>query len=560
MGTHQLLIDQKTADFLELVYNGRPDDITSLSKAISTLADTLQVSQICVEGTAPINSEVMVYKRYDTKMLNEPDWVCTETSHIPADTKIMFWKDGAVEWDEIDEVNMLNLSRFIMIYIGRMWFMHQVQTARTHDDVTGLVNLAGLTSALHSLMKQDVLNCYTILYMSAYRFQLINQKYGYEVGNQVMLQVSQKLQGFTMAQSQEQVIGRLVNDNFVVIVHNSKLQDYLRFLSDMEVTFTYSQEKVSQKIQFSVGIYEMRKEDNNVQLPLEYAMAAYTISCQGGRSRVVYYSEEIHNQFLKEKDIEARMADALRDGEFIVYYQPKIELESNRLVGAEALVRWCVGDKIIPPIEFIPIFERNGFVCQIDFFVLETVCRNMRKWLDDGLDVVKTSVNFSRMHLLNDHFTDEIIDMLKTYRIPTKYIEVELTESANWDDSAMLSAALDNLKNHGIATAMDDFGTGYSSLSLLTNLSFDILKIDKSLLDAENVSERERVVMNNIVHMVQDLDIDVIMEGVETVEQVEFLKEIHCNMAQGFLFDKPLPKDIFEERLNKGSYEYVFVK
>ena len=216
--------------------------------------------------------------------------------------------------------------------------------------------------------------------MSAYKFQIINQKYGYEIGNQVMLQVSQKLQAFTLAQSKEQLIARLANDNLVVVVHNSNLQQYLDFLSGVEVTFTYNQEQVKQKISFCVGIYEMKKEDTNVQLPIEYAMAAYTISCQGGRSMIVYYNEEIHKQFLKEKDIEARMADALRDGEFMVYYQPKIELNSSRIVGAEALVRWCTNGKIIPPAEFIPIFEKTGLFARSTF----SYCARCAKTFGNG--------------------------------------------------------------------------------------------------------------------------------------------------------------------------------
>ncbi len=555
---NQLLIDHTIADFLKEVYNGRPDDAKPLSRAIGVLADVMQISQICVTCREPLNRSITIFKRYDTRMLNVPDWECIETSYHPEDTKLEFWKEGGGEWIENDILNMINLSRFIILYIRRMWYIHEAIDASIHDCLTGLVNLTGLTNAIQSLIDQDVVYRYSILYMSAYKLQIINQKYGYEIGNQVMLQVSKKVQAFTLGQSKEQVIARLVNDNLVVIVHNSNLQKYLDFLSGLEVTFTYNQEQVKQKILFCVGIYKMKKEDTNVQLPIEYAMAAYTLSCQGGRSMIVYYNEEIHKQFLKEKDIEARMADALRDREFLVYYQPKIELSSSRIVGAEALVRWRTNGRIMPPAEFIPIFEKNGFVCQIDFFVLRTVCRSMRKWLVDGLDVVKISVNFSRMHLLNEHFTDEIVATLKEYMIPVKYIEIEFTESSDWDDSTKLATALEELKDHGIATAMDDFGTGYSSLGLLTNLSFDILKIDKSLLDAENVSERERIVMNNIVHMVQDLDIDVIMEGVETVEQVEFLKEIHCNMAQGFLFDRPLPIEEFEDRLNRGSYERIY--
>lgn len=144
--------------------------------------------------------------------------------------------------------------------------------------------------------------------------------------------------------------------------------------------------------------------------------------------------------------------------------------------------------------------------------------------------------------------------MLREYSIPAKYIEVEFTETGDTDAAPMLKEAIQSLKDYGIATAMDDFGTGYSSLSLLTNLSFDVLKLDKSFLEEGTVSDREKVVINNVIRMVQDLNIDVIMEGVETPEQVDFLRKVNCNMAQGYIFDKPLPVEIFEERLLNKEY------
>ena len=168
--------------------------------------------------------------------------------------------------------------------------------------------------------------------------------------------------------------------------------------------------------------------------------------------------------------------------------------------------------------------------------------------------MVPISVNFSKVHLANENFANEIVQMVKKYRVPTKYVEVEFTESASMEDTTLLTQAVDILKSYGIASSMDDFGTGSSSLSLLTSLPVDVIKIDKSLLEADAVSERERVIVSNVVRMVQDLDIDVIMEGVETVEQVDFLKQVHCNLAQGFLFDKPLPKAEFEERLQRVKY------
>ncbi|MBO6138294.1 MAG: EAL domain-containing protein, partial [Lachnospiraceae bacterium] len=186
-------------------------------------------------------------------------------------------------------------------------------------------------------------------------------------------------------------------------------------------------------------------------------------------------------------------------------------------------------------------------------FVLNSTCRAIRDWLDKGMDVVPISVNFSKVHFSNAFFYKQIVETIKHYHVPPKYIEIEFTESVDVADKEKLVQAVEYLKSYGLTTSMDDFGTGYSSLSLLKNLPVDVLKIDKSLLDAKN--SHERVIISNVVRMVNEMNIKVITEGVETPEQAEFLKQIECSAAQGFLFDKPLIREKFEERLAKGYYD-----
>lgn len=550
------VLDRRIGDFLELVYD-KTDDVNALPKGISYVADEMRIGQIHVafNGEDILPKEFTPYKKYDTRLLNEPDYVFVHSVVNQHDTMIQFWKlDASVEWDKSDEQNMDDMARFLLLYLGRTKYLYEAKMAAAHDELTGLINLTGFTQTISALMEQEIAHKYTVLYMSAYKFKLISQKYGYEIGNQAMIQIAEKLKTMTHEMSSDQAVARLVNDNFAVIVRTSNLEQYLEMLSELELDLLLSRETLKQRIAFIVGVYTIKEADKNVQMPLEYAMAAYSISKQGEKSNVIYFNEEIHNHFLKEKDIEARMQEALDGGEFVVYYQPKISLDDFCISGAEALVRWNDNGQLVPPMEFIPLFERNGFICNVDFYVLNCVCQAIRNWLDEGFDVVPVSVNFSKVHLANENFANEIVQMIKRYRVPTKYIEVEFTESANMEDTTMLTQAVDILKGYGIASSMDDFGTGSSSLSLLTSLPVDVLKIDKSLLEADVISERERVIVTNIVRMVQDLDIDVIMEGVETVEQVEFLKQINCNLVQGFLFDKPLPREEFEERLQRVRY------
>ena len=207
--------------------------------------------------------------------------------------------------------------------------------------------------------------------------------------------------------------------------------------------------------------------------------------------------------------------------------------------------------------EFIPALEEDGSITELDFVIFEKVCRDIRMWLDAGIEPVKVSVNFSKHHIKTKEAALNIIGILNRYAIDPKYIEVELTESACYEDMEEIKEFLETLSKHKISVSIDDFGTGYSSLSLLKNLMVDIIKLDQSFvraIDGEDETEvkNDMVVIKNIVNMVKELNMDIIAEGVETLEEAGFLREVNCNMAQGYLFDKPMPHDDFELLL-KGN-------
>ena len=259
---------------------------------------------------------------------------------------------------------------------------------------------------------------------------------------------------------------------------------------------------------------------------------------------------------MRQKEVSQMFPKALENREFVVYYQPKVTLSDNQLCGSEALVRWFRGGAMVPPMSFIPVLEREGSVCKLDFYVLEQVCLDIQNWLSRGIEPVRVSVNFSKIHLQNPHLADEILAVLKKYDISPKYIEVELTEMSGYESYETLSCFVQTMRENGVSTSIDDFGTGYSSLNLLKDLNVDIIKLDKSFLkNMEKHRENDVIVIKNIVNMVNDLDMEVIAEGVETQKQAEFLRGINCRMAQGFLFDRPLPRAEFEKRLS-GDHVY----
>ena len=210
--------------------------------------------------------------------------------------------------------------------------------------------------------------------------------------------------------------------------------------------------------------------------------------------------------------------------------------------------------------EFIPSLEKDGTICDLDFFVFETVCKSIRDWLDRGIEPVCISSNFSRIHLKNDLFADRILKIMEKYDIDSKYVEIEITESASYEDFQRLEIFLAEMKKHDIDVSIDDFGTGYSSLSLLKNLDVDIIKLDRSFImdidsDKSQKSRNDRIVINNIIRMANELNMRVIAEGVETEDQAAFLQDASCEMAQGYLFDRPVSHDDFENLL-LGNRKY----
>lgn len=249
--------------------------------------------------------------------------------------------------------------------------------------------------------------------------------------------------------------------------------------------------------------------------------------------------------------------EALENEEFMVYYQPKVSLEDFSLIGAEALCRWNLNGKIIQPCDFIPTLEKSHYICMLDFYMLEHVCKDLRRWMDSGLKIVKISVNLSRVHLGNINILEKIIGIIDKYNIPHQYIEIELTETTTDVDFTDLKQLVNSLQKNEISTSVDDFGVGYSSLNLIRDLPWNVLKIDKSFLPDEisdgntKIHNQKKAMLNHIIAMARTFGLDCISEGVETKEQIDLLKNCMCQNAQGFYFDKPLPVKEFEKRLHQ---------
>lgn len=358
----------------------------------------------------------------------------------------------------------------------------------------------------------------------------------------------------------DEKISNSSKNNFVVLLKKENVEQFLKFKELIELPLTKENTDCF-NFDIRTGIYNV-EQGKTINEAIEKALMALYMAEHVYKTTNLVFTNEMEQTIIKEQRILSIFPQALKDNEFIVYYQPKVDLTENSMYGSEALVRWRKGNEIISPGEFIPILERENILYQLDFYVLEQVCKDMRKWIDQGVTPVKTSINFSKKSIKNCDFLKHLLEILKQYRIESEYIEIELTETVETVDFQQLINFVDSMQENNINVSIDDFGTGYSSLNLIKNLSANTIKIDKSFIDHIE-DKKDSVVVKSIIDIASELGFEVIAEGTETVEQVDILKSMGCNKIQGYYFDKPLPKDEFEKRLtdsNCYSSQLGFVK
>ncbi len=292
----------------------------------------------------------------------------------------------------------------------------------------------------------------------------------------------------------------------------------------------------------------------DIEREYHYASAAKDSLSGSTDSGVAMLSDELIEEQKWVDLVNEKQKSALENEEFMVYYQPKYNPKTDKLSGAEALIRWQSPEfGLVPPGRFIPIFEENGFVVEIDHYMVTHVARDQRRWIDMGLEPVPVSVNISRAHFIEDDLAEQIRDIVDTERCPHEFIEIELTESAFFDDKKMMVETINKLKNFGFAVSMDDFGSGYSSLNSLKDMPLDVLKLDAEFFRGEQEDGRGEIVVREAIKLAQCLNMRTVAEGVELKEQVEFLKDQGCDMIQGYYYAKPMPVSEYEARMREDS-------
>ena len=374
-------------------------------------------------------------------------------------------------------------------------------------------------------------------------FKFINDNYGEETGTELLNYFNQVL---SMYCGEQQIFTRLSADVFMLVIPYKDVAEIYDFIRGLEKAMSgYN----GMKYRFAFGVCPVTDRNTSSRTYGDSAaMARFSVK-GNALENIAFFDHEIKDTLKHKRYVEERMKSALENGEFVMFLQPKYSISTAKIIGAEALVRWIDPEKgMIPPNDFIPIFEKNGFVIRIDEYIWECACKEIRKWIDLGIKPVPISVNVSRVHLTNSNFVDYLQALVRKYDIPKRLLELEITESAeNINSNHMIQLAKDN----DFRLLMDDFGAGYSSLNTLKSTPFDVLKIDRSFFTSSMESQRGKKIISHTIAMSQDIGLDLIAEGVETNEQAEFLYECGCNIAQGFLYSRPVPIYEFEKLMIK---------
>lgn len=412
----------------------------------------------------------------------------------------------------------------------------------TYDELTGIYNKQAFYAKTKEMLLDNPDKNFDLLRINIERFKVLNDLFGESTGDKLLRYIGKFLKEINLPLC---VSGRLYADNFVVCYEAGK-GDSRRMINTLQmVADSFA---INNRTILSFGLYRIDDKTLPVSVMCDRANMALWKAKGNFKNPYCEYDEKMRQQVLKEQKIINAMEMAIQNKEFTLYLQPKYDIEKGTIIGAEALVRWIsLENGFISPGDFIPVFENNGFVYEVDKFIWEESCRYLRKWLDEGREVHPISVNVSRIDLYVPKLVQHLVDLREKYQLPSQYLELEITESAYTEDPEQIITITRQLREAGFVILMDDFGTGYSSLNMLKDIQIDVLKLDMGFLKSSDYSAKGGNILTAILKMAESLKMQTIAEGVETKEQVEFLKSIGCRYVQGFYYSKPLPVGEFEK-------------
>ncbi|MEG0257555.1 MAG: EAL domain-containing protein [Christensenella sp.] len=454
-------------------------------------------------------------------------------------------------------IGMLGIILSAILIFLLFVFMIKRTNARNHhaleevaytDELTGYSNYPKFLIDAEKLLLNNKDKKYTFWYSDLKNFKYVNDMFGYEVGDRVLRYWANVIEGNLR---EGETFCRASGDKFMALrVYTSKEEAEQRFNWAAEQLANYWETaEQGYKLELCAGIYCVSKEDENIRVSdmIDRANVAQKSIKSDGGIMCAFYSDEMRERILTEAKMERLMENAIKNEEFQVYLQPKIDIQhGDVLAGAEALVRWKSPELgMLPPNSFIPLFERNGFIVKLDKYMLEQACRIIREHLDSGDPKIILAVNVSRLCMRQEYFVQSYVDIKNKYNIPDNCIELEFTESIAVYNHELFRDIVRKFQQNGFVCSLDDFGSGQSSLNILKDIPVDILKLDMLFFHEENEVSRARALVRGIIDIAKGLGILTVAEGVESMEQVEFLRSAGCDMVQGFVFAKSMLENEF---------------
>lgn len=495
------------------------------------------------------------YGVYETTKKDGQWVILTVISEEAVEARVDSAKESTTKISLITILAILVFMLCFLIYKENI--SKKILKAAFTDEVTGYSNKQKFKIDIEEALRNNRLEKYAIAVLDIDNFKTFNGIFGFNEGDKVLKFVGDTINNNL---SDEEYFCRSNSDNFYMLLkYSSKKQIKDRLANIMNIISSYKiPDNQNYKIISYCGVYKINPKnfEKGANFLIDRARLALMRIVKNHRNGYAFYNDIFRNNIVFETELENDMEQALADGDFKIFVQPKYNIENGQIAGGEALIRWQHKKKgFLTPDKFIELFERNCFITKLDYFVLTTICNKQKNWLDLGYNVVPISINQSRVNLFKKNYIESIIDAVEKSQVPPELIELEITEDVAFHNTSEIVDIINELHKKGIKFSMDDFGSGFSSLNMLKNLDIDVIKLDKAFFDNSSENKKGQIIIRSAIDMADKLDIRSVAEGVETQKHVDFLKTTGCNIAQGYFYSKPIPIDEFEELIKRNSGE-----
>ncbi len=451
-------------------------------------------------------------------------------------------------WQQNDVSALMLISKIFAIYLHKEYEASQFKKELFYDRLTNIYNYSKWREEIFNyLANSEEYVKYSLIYFYVQGFMSLNDMYGANYCDRTLIAISN---GLKKIYENNAIYCRVNEEKFLIFLPNQDAEYIEKTFSELN-KYVCEEMNTKDRIKLLGGIYFHDSLDT-LTTAIDKANLARK-QAKSSENGLTYFATSFFEEGKRKAELELHMHQALKDNEFLLYLQPKVNTQTGEVVGAEALTRWNFKhQRILTPNYFIPLFEQNGFITELDFKVFENVCKFLRSCLDEHIKPIKISVNVSRYQTDFDYYLSTINSIRETYCIDPSLIEIEITEGMYIENITQISEFIKNLHDNGYKVSMDDFGTGYSNLASLATLDFDLIKLDKNFCNNQE-NEKENIILSFVTSLAKQLKMDVLCEGVETQEFADYLKNIGCNLVQGFLFERPIPSEEFKEKYLKNT-------